>query len=520
MLKVEAQLQETRSLDEQLKSLWELESLGIQEKEKTLYDEFTTCVAFRECRYQVSLPWKEFHQPLPDNYALSIKRLQGLLCRLRQDPEILKEYDRTIKDQLEKGIIEAVPDGESQPAQTHYLPHHPVVRQDRTTTKLRVVYDASAKSDGPSLNECLHKGPKFNQLILDLLLRFRSYRVALTADVEKAFLMIAVDDKDRDVFRFIWVDDINKEDPKLQIYRLTRVVFGVSSSPFLLNATIKFHLESFMESHQLVVERLLQSTYVDDIVSGASTEDEAFEFFTQAKELFRRGGFNLRKFLTNSKELQLRSNQSEEVSCLANSIDPSTETYAQTVLGTQSPTEPDECKILGVPWNPSSDHLAFDVSELAQAATTLQPTKRNLVSLIGKFYDPLGLLVPITIKFKILFQKLCQDKLEWDEPLPDDLLQEWKQLVADLNEGGPISVPRSYLHCVDEEPSSLTLCGFCDASTQAYAAVVYLVIRSMELWCRSICSLQDQSGSFTVPDNTASGATISTPALQAGYVGG
>ena len=281
VLRVGSQLQEPRSLDEQLRSFWELESLGIQKEEKTLYDDFATRVAFRDCRYQVSLPWKEFHEPLHDNYSLSVKRLQGLLCRLRQDPEILKEYDRTIKDQLEKGISEAVPDRESQSAQTHYLPHH--------------------------ADQCLHKGPKFNQLILDLLLRFRSYRVALTADVEKAFLMIAVDDRDRDVLRFIWVDDVNKEDPKLQIYRFTRVVFGVSSSPFLLNATIKFHLESFIESHQSVVERPLQSTYVHDIVSGANTEDEAFEFYAQAKELFRRGGFNLRKFLTNSKELQLHS---------------------------------------------------------------------------------------------------------------------------------------------------------------------------------------------------------------------
>ena len=175
VLKVGAHLEESKSLDEQLRSFWELESLGIQEEEKTLYDDFATRVAFRDGRYQVSLPWKEYHEPLPNNYSLSVKRLQGLLCRLRQDPEILEEYDRTIKDQLEKGIIEAVPDGDPQPAQTHYLPHHAVMRQDRTTTKLRVVYDASAKSDGPSLNECLHKGPKFNQLILDLLLRFRSY---------------------------------------------------------------------------------------------------------------------------------------------------------------------------------------------------------------------------------------------------------------------------------------------------------------------------------------------------------
>ena len=475
VLRVQAQPQEPKGLDEQLRSFWDLESLGVQPEEKTLYDEFTTHIAFRDCRYQVSLPWKEFHEPLPDNYSLSVKRLRGLLCRLKQDPEILKEYDQTIKDQLEKGIIEVVPSGESRSALTHYLPHHAVVRRDKSTTKLRIVYDASARSDGPSLNDCLHKGPKFNQLILDLLLRFRSYRVALTADVEKAFLMIAVDDKDRDVLRFIWVDDVNKEDPQLQTYRFTRVVFGVSSSPFLLNATIKFHLESFRETHQSVVERLLQSTYVDDIVAGTNSEDEAFEFYTQAKELFRSGGFNLRKFLTSSKELQLRINEAEGVSCQAVHTDPSTETYAQAVLGMQSPVEPDECKILGILWNPSSDNLVFDISELAQVATTLQPTKRNLVSLVGKFYDPLGFLSPVTIKFKILLQKLCRDKLGWDDPLPDDLLHEWKELVAELREGGPISVPRSYLN---EDPSSPTLYGFCDASTQAYAAVVYLVFRT------------------------------------------
>ena len=116
----------------------------------------------------MSLPWKE---PLPHNYILSLKRLRGLLCRLKQDPAILKECDSTIKDQLENRVIEPVPEEEASPVREHYLPHHAVVRQDETTTKLRIVYYASAKSDGPSLNECLHKGLKFNQLIFDLLLR-------------------------------------------------------------------------------------------------------------------------------------------------------------------------------------------------------------------------------------------------------------------------------------------------------------------------------------------------------------
>ena len=157
------------------------------------------------------------------------------------------------------------------------------------------------------------------------------------------------------------------------------------------------------------------------------------------------------------------------------SSDPLTKTYTQTV---QSPKGPDECKILGVLWNPSSDCLIFEISELAQVAANLQPTKRNLVSLIGKFYDPLGFLTPVTVRFKILFLKMCQDKIDWDTTLPSNLIQEWQELVTDLSKGRPISVTRSYLHCIDKDPAALTLCGFCDASSQAYAAVVYLMLRT------------------------------------------
>ena len=137
-----------------------------------------------------------------------------------------------------------------------------------------------------------------------------------------------------------------------------------------------------------------------------------------------------------------------------------------------------EVKVLSVTWNPHNDSLVFDLSDLSIAADNLQPTKRNLVGLIGRIYDPLGFLAPITIKYKILFQKLCQSKLEWDCDLPEELLKEWRSLLTDLKEAGPISIPRSYDYRVEETPSSYTLCGFCDASTRAYAAVIYLVIES------------------------------------------
>lgn len=102
--------------------------------------------------------------------------------------------------------------------EVHYLPHHPVIRRDKSTTKLRVVYDASAKTSGLSLNDCLNPGPKFDQKILDILSRFRVHRVAVMADIEKAFLMISIADKDREFLRFLWVDDPTKDEPKVFAY--------------------------------------------------------------------------------------------------------------------------------------------------------------------------------------------------------------------------------------------------------------------------------------------------------------
>ena len=434
--------EESNDLVEQLRAFWELESLGIQEEESTLYNQFEGTIKFENGRYKVPLPWKEYHDTLPDNYQPSLSRLHGLLRRLRQDPAICKEYDSVIKEQLKGGIIEAVPADRLSTRTVHYLPHHAVIRQDKSTTKLRIVYDASAKSArNPSLNDCLLKGPSFNQLIFDLLVRFRSYRVALVADIEKAFLMISVDEADRDVLRFIWVDDINSDTCNLKIYRFTRVVFGVSASPFLLNATIRFHLEKHVDTNKAVVTRLLHSTYVDDIISGANTEEEAFNLYVGAKAIFQKEGFNLRKFLTNSHHLQNRNNQREKEKNAG--VAPGDTIGARVNPGT-SQTPCGEHKVLGVSWDPDSDQLIFDITSLAHLAQSLHPTKRSLIGLIGKFYDPLGFLSPVVIRFKLILQELYQHKADWDEAIPAELLKKWRNLTTDLSDAKTIYLPRCY----------------------------------------------------------------------------
>ena len=482
VLRINSQPHGTKELDDTLQSFWRLESLGICTPERSVYDDFASSIQFKQGRYEVALPWKEGHAPLPQNYELCRRRLHGLLHRLWQQPTILQEYDTIIRDQLAKGIVQVVTNSEGEENENvHYLPHHAVIRSDKNTTKVRIVYDASARSSGPSLNDCLHTGPKFDQKILDILLRFRSHRVALTADIEKAFLMISVTERDRDVLRFLWIDDISKVNPEVVTLRFARVVFGVSSSPFLLNATIKHHVEKFSSSHPELVKELLRSIYVDDVVFGAHDEESTYKLYTTSKSILESASFNLRKFATNSPTLQQRINEAEGVANTetgdpqATSLD---ETYAKYTLGAMQQVQLGEQKILGVRWDVSSDQVLFDFGDIARLASDLEPTKRNVVSLVGRFYDPMGFTSPVTIRFKILFQELCESKVDWDHPLTGKLLTKWKSLIADLQEGQVMSIPRCYFDGIDGEVISCRLCGFCDASVNAYAAVVYLIIQT------------------------------------------
>ena len=255
---------------------------------------------------------------------------------------MLHEYDSIIREQTHRGIVEVVKDtSDDIRGRVHYLPHHAVIRYDKDTSKVRIVYDASARSsEGPSLNDCLETRPKFDQ---NILLRFCLHRVAVTADVEKAFLMVSVAKGDRDVLRFLWVDDVLSDQPNLIQLRFTRVVFGVRSSPFLLNATIRHHLEQYRDVQPALVSKLSKAAYVDDIITGAN---DAHWLFEEAKRMLAEGGFNLRKFCSISALLQLKVDNYDESHSLNSLVD--SETYTSHTLGSKQPVSAGEKNALGI----------------------------------------------------------------------------------------------------------------------------------------------------------------------------
>ena len=292
--------------------------------------------------------------------------------------------------------------------------------------------------------------------------------------------MISIAEEDRDVFRFLWLEDIDGELPRVQVLRFTRVVFGVSSSPFLLNATIRYHMDGYKDKDPQFVEKFQRSIYVDDITFGGDDE-EVFELYEKAKSWLAEGSFNLRKFVTNSPELQQRIDEQEGNGTVQTSTgDQKTAaedlSYAKNTLG-DNHTVLSGLKVLGIQWEPTTDSLCFNIGRICDVAEKIAPTMRNIISVVSKFYDPLGVLSPFTVRFKGLFQELCVKEVGWDEPLSGELLSKWREILQSWKMTKALVLPRCYFR-IGDRVTSCRLLGFSDASQLAYAAVVYLHVET------------------------------------------
>ena len=462
-------------LDYKLNRLWDLDSIGIREANK-VHEGVLDNIKFTGHRYSVGLPWKLGHKPLPTNYNISMLRMKSQVRKLRQTPIILKKYDEIISQQVEEGIIEQVAELEPE-WKVHYLPHRAVIRENAETTKLRIVYDASCKDRklGVSLNDCLHVGPSLTPMILDVLLRFRINPVALVGDIEKAFLNIEIHKEDRDCLRFLWYKDINDADSEVIVYRFNRVVFGCNSSPFLLNCVLRNHIEKYKEEDPEFVSKLIGGFFVDDLVTGCKDSSEAVDLYRKAKSRMKDGGFTLRKWKTNSSEVakEIADTEGNEMQVKDVSVS-SEESYAKETLGLD--TLEGKTKVLGISWEIEKDRLDLDLYKVGKEADdSVCATKRGILSTLASLYDPLGLISPVVVTAKILFQELCLEKLGWDDTLPQEKVLVWQTWLEDLRETRTISFPRCVLEDRKGDVFSYQLHGFADASQKAYCAMVYLV---------------------------------------------
>ena len=453
---------ENNEVTASLRRFWELESIGITEavnpamsqEEELAVNDFNDGLNFDGKNYEVRLPWKRDHPKLESNYAQAVKRLESIERKLKRDPEKAEAYTTAINQYVEKGFAEEVLDLTSGDGSVRYLPHHAVFRADRQTTKCRIVFDASAREqDSVSLNDCVLPGPALQPNLASVLIRFRTHRVGLIADVEKMYLQIKLAPKDQDVHRYLWRDMKTEEAPK--VYRMLRLTFGVNSSPFLAIATVNAHVNKYADTFPDATRELLHNMYVDDCVTGADTDNSALKLQQEMSDIMMAAALKLTKWASNSK-------------LVMDGIDPDKRTTSLLL-------ERDSCeplKALGVSWDLISDCFRF-ITPNESVSSPDPMTKRSLLSLASRMFDPMGLISPFTVRAKILFQELWRRGLEWDDPLDSDIEQEWSSWKSDLLQLKDVTIPRWFGTSVTSK-SIVELHGFGDASPKAYGAAVYI----------------------------------------------
>lgn len=441
------------SLDTSVKRFWELEEIptsSMLSLEESQAEKCYTNTVSRTSsgKYLISLPFRETEltPTFEGTRDIALRRFFALEKRLRRNPSLHNQYCEFMQDYLNLNHMTLIND---LTLNTHcyYLPHHCIFKADSPTTKLRVVFDGSCLDiNKRSLNDTLLPGPKLQQDICSILIRFRCNLIAFTADIKQMFRQILVSEEHTHYQRILW-----RFSPLEQIrdYRLLTVTFGLNCSPFLAIRTLLEIAKRCNKEHPEVSDLLENSTYVDDIVSGCDSLSFALKLQKDIISVLEASGFELRKWASNS-PLFLSSLPTSVLQEEPLSFD----------------LDENCIKILGLHWNPSKDNFYYKVVISEKSCT-----KRNLLSELAKIYDPLGFLVPITFTLKLIIQNLWKSGINWDARPPSNIINIWSQIRSELPLLATLQIPR---YILNKNIKRMELHGFCDASEKGYAAVVYI----------------------------------------------
>lgn len=432
------------NIGEELQRFWELENVPqshpFTKEEKLCEQHFlTTTYKLENGRFCVGLPLRKEKNYLGDSYSLAKKRFASLEARFRKQPELKKAYADFIHEYAELGHLSEAPD--HRPEIAYFLPHHPVIRTKSESTKLRVVFDASAPStSGVSVNDLQMVGPVIQDSLFNILVRFRQYKYIISGDIEKMYRQVLVRETDRDMQLILWRDN---EDEPMRTLRLNTVTYGFSSASFLATRCIWQLGDECADPH---IKTIIQKDfYCDDLLTGADDEEALRYIHRRVSGELAKGCFHLRKFRSNLASLL-------EDHALPGEGD--------LIISNATST-------LGIGWCPSADVLQFQVEYSPPDILT----KRSILSSTFKIFDPLGLLSLCTIKPKILLQTLWSLGLGWDEEVPSMVKRSWLRFTENLGLLSSFQAPRRVLI---DEPKLIEMHTFCDASERAFGACVYL----------------------------------------------
>jgi len=417
-------------LDAQLEKFWAMDELPeasqptMSPDEQKVFNDANANIRYIGGRYEIPTPWREERDNIPSTQRLAESRLLSLMKKLSKDEDLKVKYSKIIANHQAKGYISEVEKNGSESSEW-LLPHFPVVRDDKETTKVRIVFDAAAKVSGRCLNDYIHIGPKLQANIFAVLLRFRKHQVAVICDVKEMYLQIAIPEIDRPFHRFLW-----QVDGELKKFQFNRVVFGVNASPFMAQFVSKYNAQQFAKDLVRAKETILKSTYMDDCIDSVSTVEEAIELVRGLTEIWKHAGMEVHKWLTNKPavievipvEKRAKEFRLEEESEIA-------------------------VKTLGLKWLASSDCFTFDA--LSKLPTKI--TKRTFLSTLSRIFDPLGFLAAFVIRAKAITQNMWLAGVGWDDILAPEINKEAQDWISEIPYLKDVKIDRCLMKSVSKE---------------------------------------------------------------------
>ena len=456
-------------MHKQMQNFWTTESFGTKYDEpprKSREDEralkiLDDSIKMTGGRYETKLLWKCPNRSLPDSRPAALIRLRHTERKLDRNEEMARMYTETIEGYVTDGYAKKITNDSGTPGDLRhewYLPHHGVMNPKKPG-KVRVVFDAAARSGGTSLNEELLTGPDLANSLIGVLLRFRQRRFPISADIKAMYHQVRVAEEDQPALRFLWRGADRQKPP--DTYQMQVHVFGAASSSCAVNYALrKCAMDNELEFPQAAAA-VRSRFYVDDYLDSVDTAEEADALTTSLTSLLKRGGFDLTKWQIPHRRLH-------------------DETGKQDLDLDETPIE----RALGVCWDVQEDKLVFKATVMDKPCT-----KRGILSQVSSVFDPLGMLAPYVIRAKTIIQDLWTGSYDWDQEIDDEgLLKRWHDWLTELQDLHAFRVSRCY--CPVPVPSvchkaARQLHIFCDASLLGFGAVAYFRLDRGDghIWC-------------------------------------
>ena len=408
-------------------------------------------------RLIMPLLWnKEMSHLLAKNDKLSRQILNSNLKKYGKDIDKLKMIDNVIHEQEKANIVERI-DNEKEFLSNYpnhsFLPHMPIFRPDKDTTKCRIVFlsNLCEKSRGSdqfiSHNQALYSGPSLNNKITVALLHLRFGKFVLCFDIKKAFNNILLYEEDQNRLLFYWFRDVSKGDFSVQLFRNIRLSFGLRTSPFLLMLALYkiLVLDALNDPKdlKLLKKQIYHYAYMDNCAFTLETSEALERAFSSLNGIFEPYQFGLQQYLTNDLKLQDKIDRDNDVKTS------------------------NEVKLLGMNWNRSKDCLSTMSIELDTNAST----KRSILSTLASQYDIFGTNIPVMNRSKLFMHKLQKSKnIDWDTNLSSDLKREWKNIASQANSSPKFELNRF----VGNKDDSYNIICCSDSSKEIYGAVCYI----------------------------------------------